>query len=708
MAKNHEVSFLMRGNDAREANALSLAGLRLLLQQFPSVSAVLLLAGVMIMATVVSTAILLLDLRHEELVHAKGEVVTLTRVLSDQTARSFEGVSLTLHGIRDRLSDGVGRSLELDGARVRTLLQLRSAGFPQVKSIFVVDASGRGVNSSRPDFIPRLDVSEREFFRRFADGGSDEIFISRPETARVDGQWTFYVSMRLSDAGGRLRGVLVAAIDIGYFESLYGSVKLDFVSRIQLLDLDGVLMAGKPYGSQEFARAPAQPAWFTNLRALSPGNIVEGTEPSAQGGSLVAYRRAGLFPLVMRVAIDENEALAPWRRVMRPIVGGAVAMLFFVLTTAFLMVRNLLRKEMLETALKEGDEQLRSMVQSVEDAIVTVNQEKRVVLFNSAAERMFDVPAGEAIGRDLATTLARSIPPVQLDKLLRQLDAGRCVGNGQDLHCDVDLVRQGKEIPVELSLSESIYRGEKLMTAIFRDLTERKRSECELLESNRQLQSLSASLQNYREEERARIARELHDELGQLLTGIRMEVSWLGGRLQPEQGVLQDKVASVKGQIDQTIATVRRISSELRPLALDDLGFAAAASWYVDQFAARTGLAVDLSLPDIDPERGDAVATALFRVLQESLTNVARHARATRADVCLRLENGAWVLQVRDDGSGFVPEPGKGGNIGLVGMRERAQNLGGRFSVTSASGQGTLIEIVIPAKQPQGEVQWKN
>ena len=257
-------------------------------------------------------------------------------------------------------------------------------------------------------------------------------------------------------------------------------------------------------------------------------------------------------------------------------------------------------------------------------------------------------------------------------------------------------------------LTTEDYRGEKLMTAIFRDLTERKRSECELLESNRQLQSLSASLQNYREEERARIARELHDELGQLLTGIRMEVSWLGGRLQPEQGVLQDKVASVKGQIDQTIATVRRISSELRPLALDDLGFAAAASWYVDQFAARTGLAVDLSLPDIDPERGDAVATALFRVLQESLTNVARHARATRADVCLRLENGAWVLQVRDDGSGFVPEPGKGGNIGLVGMRERAQNLGGRFSVTSASGQGTLIEIAKPAKQPQGEVQWKN
>ena len=186
-----------------------------------------------------------------------------------------------------------------------------------------------------------------------------------------------------------------------------------------------------------------------------------------------------------------------------------------------------------------------------------------------------------------------------------------------------------------------------------------------------------------------------------------MEVSWLGSRLLPEQHQLADKVRTVKGQIDRTIASVRRISSELRPLALDDLGLSAAASWYVDQFAARTGLTIDLALPDVDPERGDAVATALFRVLQESLTNVARHAQAKKVAVHLAFENGVWTLSVSDNGVGFIPEPGQRGNIGLVGMRERAQNLGGRFSVTSAPGQGTRIDVAIPATHNEERQAWK-
>ena len=546
-------------------------GIRQLLQQFPSVSAVLLLAGVMVLATVVSTTALLVELRKEELAHARGEVTTLTRVLSEQTARTFEGVSLTLRGIKERLSDDMGLRLELDSELVRFLLQARSAGLPQVKSIFVVNDAGHGVNSSRPDFIPRLDVNARSFFRYFADGGKDAIFIGRPETARVDGQWTFYVSTRLAYPDGRFRGVLVAAINIGYFDSLYEGVKLDFVSRIQLVDLDGGLMAGKALDALEFGKASERPKALDDLHALPPGHVVEGSERFTDGLRLVAYRRAGEFPLAIRVAIDEHEALTPWRRVMRPIVAGVLAMLVFVLGTTFFLVRNLVRKEMLETELKKSGEHL----------------------------------------------------------------------------------------------------------------------------------------QNYREEERARIARELHDELGQLLTGIRMEVSWLGGRLQPEQERLIDKVASVKGQIDQTIATVRRISSELRPLVLDDLGFSAAAAWYVDQFSERTGLPVELSLPDVDPERGDAVATALFRALQESLTNVARHAQAAKVEVRVDFENGAWVLRVTDDGIGFAPQPANSGDIGLVGMRERAQNLGGRFSVTSAPGKGTKVEIVIPATKTQEIQQWK-
>ena len=673
------------------------AGFKQFLQQFPSVGAVVSLACVMALATAISTSVLLLELRNEEISHAKGEVVTLTRILSEQTTRTFEGVSLTLRGIDERLSDNVGIRLNLDDELVRFLLQARSASLPQVKSIFLVDEFGRGVNSSRPDFIPRLDVSSRSFFRQVVNSGKDVLFISAPEIARVDGKWTFYVSTRLNYPDGRFRGVVVAAINLEHFETLYESVKLDFVSRIQLLDLDGFLMAGKPHDELGFGEAPGAKGYRKDVRTLPLESIVETEEKFADGLRLVAYRRAGEFPLAIRVAVDEHEALTPWRRIMLPVVGGAGLMLLVVLGTAFLLGRNLVRKGVLEAALKESDEQLRDMVHSAKDAIVTIDQTNRIVLFNRAAERVFDVKGDDVIGRELDTALSRCFKPEQFRELRSRLDEGWGSANGSDPLCIVELERSGQEAPLELSLSTSALRGERRLTAIFRDLTERRRAEIALRETNRQIQSLSASLQNYREEERTRIARELHDELGQLLTGIRMEVSWLGGRLQPGQNVLIEKVASVKGQIDRTIATVRRISSELRPLVLDDLGFGAAAAWYVDQFRERTGLHVDLSLPEVDPVPGDAVASALFRILQESLTNVARHAEAARVAVCLRFVENEWMLDVRDDGRGFAPKHGNSKDIGLAGMRERARNLGGRFSVVSAPGRGTAIEVAIPA-----------
>ncbi len=674
-------------------------GLKGQLRQIPSVSAVLVLSFVMILATVISAIALILDLRQKELTHARGEIVSLTRVLSEQTARTFEGVVMTMRGARERLSDDFGLRLELDSLPVRLLLRARSTGLVPVKSIFLIDSQGFGVNSSRPDFIQRLPMKDREFFRHFVDGGSDEIFISRPEKARVDGQWTYYVSMRLLDSAGQFRGVLVTAVSIEYFESLYDSIDFDFVSRFQLLSHEGVLLAGHPHEAEMFGKNVANPAALANLRLLPVGSVVEASEELAEGKRFIAYRQIQKYPLIISAAVDEKAALTPWRRLVPPMAAGVGVVLLFVLATAFLMVRNLLRKGVLESALKERDEQLRQMVQSVRDAIVTVDSARRVVLFNGAAERMFGIWTEDAMGREIDEVLSCCLGEAQRANLLRYLDEGWRSPAGLALSGFIELLRDEQAFPVELSLSATAFHGEILLTAVFRDLTERQRAERELLETNRQLQELSASLQNVREEQRARISRELHDELGQLLTGIRMEVSWLGGRLRPEQQGLIDKVGSIKGQIDQTIASVRRISSELRPLVLDDLGFAAAAGWYVDQFSARTGLPVTLELPPDDPEQGGAVATALFRVLQESLTNIARHADATKAEVRLGLEDDGWTLSIRDDGLGFVHDPGKLGDIGLVGMRERAQILGGRFSVTTGPGEGTLIEVVIPGRK---------
>ncbi|MGE5471539.1 MAG: PAS domain S-box protein [Bacteroidota bacterium] len=656
-----------------------------------------LLSGLMVVLALVATGILVLDLRQRELAHARGEISGLNRILAEQTTRTFEGVALVLKAAQERLSDDLGSSLSLESFPVQLLLRARASGLPQVKSIFVVNRDGLGVNSSRADFVRGLSMSRRSFYRHFAEGASDELFISVPERARVDGEWTFYVSTRLLDPDGQFRGVLVAAISIEYFESLYGSISFDTVSRIQLLNNEGLLLAGQPHGEAEFGRPGITPAALAELRNGTEAGITV-SQSVAGETRYIAYRQVDKYPLMIGAAVDEPEALEPWRRVALPIVVGVTLFIVAVLLATFFMARNLLRREALESDLKERDEQLRRMVQSVHDAIVTIDAGGRLVLFNRAAEKMFGLSVETAIGCSVTEWLARSARRPHGKELQRYLHEAVQAPAGMVLLGLLELVGDEQEFPVELSLSTTLVRGQVLVTAIFRDLAERRRAERELVATNRQLQDLSASLQNIREEERARIARELHDELGQLLTGMRMEVSWLGGRLAPEQATLAGKIASIKGMIDQTIVSVRRISSELRPLVLDDLGFAAAAAWYVDQFSARTGLPVTLELPADDPRQDDAVATALFRILQESLTNIARHAQAGKVEVRLLLRGNDWVLSISDNGRGFTQNASRSGGIGLIGMRERAHILGGSFCVNSTPGQGTVIEAVIPQK----------
>jgi PAS domain S-box-containing protein len=555
------------------------------------------------------------------------------------------------------------------------------------------------VNSSRKDFKSPFSVVNREFFRHFADVADDELFISRPERARIDDKWTFYLSIRLVDVSGKFKGVLVAAMNIEYFESLYDSINLDFVSRILLLNRDGILMAGQHHDQTMLGKTVIDATSLAEIKAQGGKELVT-TGFDAQGERwLVGYHLVNKFPLMVSPAVNEEDALSPWRRIALPITVGVVLVIIFMLMATALVILNLLKKEHLEAALKESDAKLRHMVQSVRDAILTVDSSGEIILFNVAAERMFGLRANEALGKQIDEVLLQSQPKPLAMNFMRYLNEGWQSPSGLALLSIISLAHGETEFPVELSLSTTTFRGDVLVTAVFRDLSERQRAEHELIETNRQLQALSAAQQNVREEERLRISRELHDELGQSLTGIRMEVSWLGSRLLADQPEMEKKVGSIKKLIDGSISAVRRISSELRPLVLDDLGFSAAANWYVKQFSERTGVNVNVWLPEQDPENGSTIATTLFRILQESLTNIARHAKAKNADVQLSFSENNWLLSIKDDGAGFDDKAGKRTGIGLIGMKERVQILGGALNLTTAPGEGTLLEVRIPAAQ---------
>lgn len=225
----------------------------------------------------------------------------------------------------------------------------------------------------------------------------------------------------------------------------------------------------------------------------------------------------------------------------------------------------------------------------------------------------------------------------------------------------------------------------------------REQAEAELRRSYEQLRALAARMQTAREEERKRVAREIHDELGQALTAIKMDLT----ALLPE--VLADTASAsglqrqqtVLGLLDEAIQSVRRIATDLRPGVLDDLGLVAAVEWAVGEFQARTGIETHVDLPEEDMALEPDCATALFRILQEALTNVARHATATRVTVRLAKEAGDLSFEVRDNGRGIREEQfAAGKSLGVLGMRERAILLGGKFSISSENG--TTVSVRIP------------
>ncbi|MBI3876200.1 MAG: response regulator [Verrucomicrobia bacterium] len=269
----------------------------------------------------------------------------------------------------------------------------------------------------------------------------------------------------------------------------------------------------------------------------------------------------------------------------------------------------------------------------------------------------------------------------------------------------------GEEVAIEtLKSGATDYviktRLSRLVPAVHRALreseerAERRRAEEKLRESHEQLRALSVYLQHVREEERTRIAREVHDELGQTLTGLKIDLAWIVGRLPKDEKTLQDKARTMFGHIDTTIQTVRRISTELRPGILDDLGLVAAIEWQANEFQTRTGIQCHVFATNKAPILDEDLNTAFFRIFQETLTNIIRHANATRADVRLTEESGKLVLEVKDNGRGISEaDIAQTKSIGLLGMRERAALVGGEFNIRGTTGKGTTVTVRIPLRR---------
>jgi PAS domain S-box-containing protein len=356
------------------------------------------------------------------------------------------------------------------------------------------------------------------------------------------------------------------------------------------------------------------------------------------------------------------------------------------------------RKEM-EERLRVANERLTAVIRSSPVGIVILNADGICELWNPGAERIFGWEESEVLGRPLLT-----VPPCSLEEH-RQLRE-RVMKN--EAFMDLDVVRRKKDgSQVLISLSTAPLRDSSGtitgLLGLMLDITQRNEAQEELRRSRDGLRALAKRLHSIREEERMRIAREVHDQLAQSLTSIKMDLSLVMRRLgnQPvaEDGrtAIREHLERALQQVDQTVKSVREIATALRPGVLDELGLAAAIEWQARDFEKRSGIRCDCSMPAAPIPIGPDEATAVFRIFQEMLTNVARHAEATAIRVRLSIVKGWLALSVHDNGRGISASAQAGNDsLGLLGMRERAAQCGGTFTIQRAEEAGTVAHVRIP------------
>jgi len=362
---------------------------------------------------------------------------------------------------------------------------------------------------------------------------------------------------------------------------------------------------------------------------------------------------------------------------------------------AFIANRIVKARRRAEDAATRALTEVDQVFQTAADGMRIVGRDFRVLRANSTFANLVGLPKREIIGRKCHEVFwgdRCDTPECPLTRVL----------NGdQDVEYDADKVRSdGTSVPCIVSATP-YRRPDGTIVGIvedFRDISERKRAERDLKESGERLRELTAHLQSIREEERSRIAREIHDELGQVLTALSLDVRWLQKRLQAARSDLQKKTRSMGELITTTVKSISRICSELRPAILDDVGLSAAIEWQADEFTSRTGIACNIQTEPPEIRLSEELSVAIFRIFQEALTNIVRHAQASEVEVWLRLTPSDFSMRVSDDGIGMeVTGPQKVNSFGLLGVKERVRGFDGELTVCASDKGGACLDIVIPA-----------
>ena len=354
-----------------------------------------------------------------------------------------------------------------------------------------------------------------------------------------------------------------------------------------------------------------------------------------------------------------------------------------------------------EEVIRKSEKKFRDLLEATPDAMVIVNEKGQILMTNQQTENIFGYTKNELYNQPVEILMPAGFRHNHEEQRKSYVADSkvRLMGKSLDLTAKR---KDGEVFPVEISLSPLVTEEGIFISAAIRDITERKKAAESLEESYQSIRKLTEHLQNIREEERTSIAREIHDELGQQLTVMMMDVSWLDKRVGAENEAARKKIKDLLVLMEDTVKTVRRISTQLRPSVLDDLGLLVAMDLQLKEFSKRSGICTNLIVPKIEPLLPETVKNGLFRIFQESLTNVARHSGAKNVRVQFGKKDGKIILTIEDNGNGFdESKVAAKKTLGVLGMKERAAVMGGEYLISGAPGKGTTIVVSVPLKEKE-------
>jgi PAS domain S-box-containing protein len=351
-------------------------------------------------------------------------------------------------------------------------------------------------------------------------------------------------------------------------------------------------------------------------------------------------------------------------------------------------------------ALRKSEAKAWAILANAADGILTTDSDGWIEWANPTGAHIFDYKPEDLEGKNIRILVPGTNfrernqfppPPAHAEK-------GSIISIGREV---IGKKRDGREFPLDLSVSVVRLGKHRVFIATVRNITKRKTAEAALSQSREQLRLLAAHLQSVREDERKRIAQEVHEVLGQALTGIKMDLSWMITRIGANQKPVLAMARSSVESVNETIQMVRRIATELRPGVLDNFGLVAAIEWQAEEFQKRTGIQCRCVISGGNPVFEQERLTAVFRLFQETLAHAKKHAGATEVLVTLNTEGRMLRLEVKDNGQTGKPgRKSKAKALRIVTMQERALFLGGELSITENASQGTLVSVKIPWQPP--------